>query len=393
MLLLKDLDFKGKQVFLRVDFNVPLDEKGEIRDDTRIKAVIPTLNYLLDQKAKIIIASHLGRPKGEFNPKLSLKPVAIRLAELISQKIILAPDVIGDEVDNLKKKLKENQVLLLENLRFHTEETNNDSCFAQHLANEVDYYVNDAFGVCHRAHASVVAITEYVKKSAAGFLVKKEIEYLSRTIHSPEKPYTAILGGVKVSDKIPVIENLLNKADDILIGGAMAYTFFAAQGFEVGRSLVEEDKKDLALNLLSHAREKKVNLYLPSDHIAAPAVAPEAEAETIDALPIPSDLMALDIGPNTVRKYSKIITSAKTIFWNGPMGVFEIDKFSHGTMDIAEAVANSDALSIVGGGDSVAAVYKAGVSEKISHISTGGGASLEFIANETLPGIEVLMEK
>ena len=393
MLLLKDLDFKGKQVFLRVDFNVPLDEKGEIRDDTRIKAVIPTLNYLLDQKAKIIIASHLGRPKGEFNPKLSLKPVAIRLAELISQKIILAPDVIGDEVDNLKKKLRENQVLLLENLRFHTEETNNDSCFAQHLANEVDYYVNDAFGVCHRNHASVVAITEYVKKSAAGFLVKKEIEFLSRTIHSPEKPYTAILGGVKVSDKIPVIENLLNKADDILIGGAMAYTFFAAQGFEVGRSLVEEDKKDLALNLLSHAREKKVNLYLPSDHLAAPAVAPEVEAETIDALPIPSDLMALDIGPNTVRKYSKIITSAKTIFWNGPMGVFEIDKFSHGTMDIAEAVANSDALSIVGGGDSVAAVYKAGVSEKISHISTGGGASLEFIANETLPGIEVLMEK
>jgi len=393
MLLLKDLDFKGKRVFLRVDFNVPLDEKGEIRDDTRIKAVIPTLNYLLDQKAKIIIASHLGRPKGEFNPNLSLKPVARRLAELISQKIILAPDVIGDEVDNLKKKLRENQVLLLENLRFHTEETNNDSCFAQHLANEVDYYVNDAFGVCHRAHASVVAITEYVKKSAAGFLVKKEIEYLSRTIHSPEKPYTAILGGVKVSDKIPVIENLLNKADDILIGGAMAYTFFAAQGFEVGCSLVEEDKKDLALNLLSHAREKKVNLYLPSDHIAAPAVAPEAEAETIDAFPIPSDLMALDIGPNTVRKYSKIITSAKTIFWNGPMGVFEIDKFSHGTLDIAEAVANSDALSIVGGGDSVAAVYKAGVSEKISHISTGGGASLEFIANETLPGIEVLMEK
>jgi len=393
MLLLKDLDFKGKRVFLRVDFNVPLDEKGEIRDDTRIRAVIPTLNYLLDQKAKIIIASHLGRPKGEFNSKLSLKPVARRLSELISQKIILAPDVIGDEVDNLKKKLRENQVLLLENLRFHTEETNNDSCFAQHLANEIDYYVNDAFGVCHRAHASVVAITEYVKKSAAGFLVKKEIEYLSRAIHSPEKPYAAILGGVKVSDKIPVIENLLNKADDILIGGAMAYTFFAAQGFEVGRSLVEKDKKNLALNLLSHAREKKVNLYLPSDHIAAPAVAPEAEAETIDALPIPSDLMALDIGPNTVQKYSKIITSAKTIFWNGPMGVFEIDKFSHGTMDIAEAVANSDALSIVGGGDSVAALYKAGVSEKISHISTGGGASLEFIANETLPGIEVLMEK
>jgi len=393
MLSLKDLDFKGKRVFLRVDFNIPLDEENKIRDDTRIKAALPTINYLLEQKAKVIIASHLGRPKGEYNPKLSLKPVAKRLSEIIPQEVILAPDVIGDKVMKLKKELKENQTLLLENLRFHKEETANDASFAQLLAQEVDYYVNDAFGSCHRSHASVVAIAQYVKKSAAGFLLKKEVEYLSKAIHSPQKPYVALLGGAKVSDKIPVIENLLNKADNILIGGAMAYTFFKAQGFEVGRSLVEEDKIELARLLLTRAIEEKVNLYLPSDHIVAAEKDPGAEVKTVDSPPLPSNLMGLDIGPKTVEKYSEIIAKAKTIFWNGPMGVFEIDKFSQGTMKIAEAVANSEALSIVGGGDSVAAVYKAGVSEKISHISTGGGASLEFIANETLPGIEALSEK
>ena len=393
MLSLKDLDFKGKRVFLRVDFNIPLDEEGKIMDDTRIRAALPTINYLSGQKAKVIIASHLGRPKGEYNPKLSLKPVAERLSELIHQEVILAPDVIGDEVIKLKKELKENQILLLENLRFHKGETANDPSFAQLLAQEVDCYVNDAFGACHRSHASVVGITQYVKKSAAGFLLKKEIDYLSKAIHSPQKPYVAILGGAKVSDKIPVIENLLNKADNILIGGAMAYTFFKAQGFEVGRSLVEEDKIELARLLLDRAREEKVNFYLPSDHIVAAEIDPRAEIKTVDSPPLPSNLMGLDIGPKTVEKYSGIIAEAKMIFWNGPMGVFEIDKFSQGTMKIAEAVANSEALSIVGGGDSVAAVYKAGVSEKISHISTGGGASLEFIANETLPGIEALSEK
>lgn len=392
MLSVKDLDLHGKGVFLRVDFNVPLDEEGKIRDDTRIKAALPTLNYLLEQKAKVITASHLGRPKGKYDPELSLKPVAERLSELISQEVILAPDVIGDEVLKLKKDLKEGQVLLLENLRFHPEEKTNDSCFAQRLAQEVDYYVNDAFGACHRTHASIVAITQYTKKAAAGFLVKKEIEYLSKAVHSPQKPYVAILGGAKVSDKIPVIENLLNKADSILIGGAMAYTFFKAQGFDVGRSLVEEDKIDLALKILEDAKEKEVNFYLPSDHIVASSIDPEAESQTKDSFPIPSDLMGLDIGPKTVATYTETITQAQTIFWNGPMGVFEIDKFSEGTMKIAEAVADSEALSIVGGGDSVAAVYKAGVSEKISHISTGGGASLEFIANETLPGIEALTE-
>lgn len=392
MLSIKDLDLPGKRVFLRVDFNVPLDEEGKIRDDTRIKAALPTLNHLLEQKAKVIAASHLGRPKGKYDPKLSLKPVAERLSELIHQDVILAPDVIGDEVLKLKKDLKEGQVLFLENLRFHPEEKANDSSFAQLLAQEVDYYVNDAFGACHRAHASVVAITQHTEKSAAGFLVKKEVEYLSKAVHSPQKPYVAILGGAKVSDKIPVIENLLNKADSILIGGAMAYTFFKAQGFDVGRSLVEQDKIDLSLKIINDAKEKKVNFYLPTDHIVASAIVPEAESQTMDSFPIPSDLMGLDIGPKTVETYTEVIAQAQTIFWNGPMGVFEIDKFSQGTMKIAEAVADSEALSIVGGGDSVAAVYKAGISEKISHISTGGGASLEFIANETLPGIEALTE-
>lgn len=393
MLFLQNLDVEGKNIFVRVDFNVPLDEERNIRDDTRIKAALPTIKYLLEQKAKVIIASHLGRPKGKFIPEFSLKPVSKRLSELIPQEVILAPDVIGDEVIKLKKELKENQVLLLENLRFHPEETANDSTFAQLLAQEIDYYVNDAFGVCHRAHASVVAITQYVKKSAAGFLVKKEIDYLSKALHSPQKPYTAILGGVKVSDKIPVIENLLKKADTILIGGAMAYTFFKAQGFDVGRSLVEEDKIDLARLLLNRTQEEKVNFLLPSDHIVAAEAEPGAEPKTVDSFPLPPDMMGLDIGPKTVEKYSAILARARTIFWNGPMGVFEIDTFSQGTKKIAEAVANSEALSIVGGGDSVAAVYKSGVSDKISHISTGGGASLEFIANETLPGIEALTEK
>ncbi len=393
MLRLKDLDFKGKRVFLRVDFNVPLDDKGNIRDDTRIKAALPTIDHLLEQKAKIIIASHLGRPKGKFIPELSLKPVAKRLSELISQEVILAPDVVGDEVQRLKRELQESQILLLENVRFQAEETTNDENFAQNLAQDVDYYVNDAFGACHRAHASVVAITKYVKKSAAGFLVQKEVDYLSKVIHSPQKPYVAILGGAKVSDKIPVIESLFTKADHILIGGAMAYTFFKAQRYEVGRSLVEEDKLELAHQLLNRTREEKIRFYLPLDHILAEEAVSEAEAQTADSFPLPSNLMALDIGPKTIEEYSKIISTAKTIFWNGPMGVFEIDKFAQGTIKIAEAVANADATSIVGGGDSAAAVYKAGVSERISYISTGGGASLEFVAKETLPGIEALSEK
>lgn len=393
MLSVRDLELEGKRVFLRVDFNVPLDEEGHIRDDTRIQAALPTLNFLLEHKARVVAASHLGRPRGKHDPKLSLKPVAQRLSELIGKDVILAPDVIGNEVERLKAESDDKKVILLENLRFHPGEKANEPGFARQLAQNIDYYVNDAFGACHRAHASVVGIPLYVEKSAAGFLVEKEVRYLSQAVYSPQKPYVAILGGAKVSDKIPVIENLLKKADSLLIGGAMAYTFFRAQGLDVGRSLVEEEVKELALKLWQSAREQGVDFRLPSDHVVAPEAKEDAPAHILDSFPIPSDLMALDIGPKTIRMYAKIISKARTIFWNGPMGVFEIDKFSAGTTKIAGAVASAQALSIVGGGDSVAAVYKAGISERISHISTGGGASLEFIANETLPGIEVLSEK
>ncbi len=392
MLKLSDLDLREKTVFLRVDFNVPLDKNLEITSDARIKAAIPTLNYLLEQGAKVIAATHLGRPKGQILPQFSLKPVAERLARRLARDVILAPDVIGTRVDKLKSDLLNGQILLLENLRFYTEETSNDPDFARELAKEIDYYVNDAFGACHRAHASVVAITEFVKKAAAGFLVEKEVKFLNKIIHTPEKPLVAILGGAKVSDKIPVIENLLTKADDILIGGAMAYTFFAAQGHGVGQSLVEKDRFELANKILIKAGEKDVNFQLPRDHIIAESMDENDTVQILDSFPIPSELMALDIGPKTVKAYSDIIRRAKTILWNGPMGVFEIDSFARGTTQIAKAVAASESLSIIGGGDSVSAVHKAGVSEHISHISTGGGASLEYIAKESLPGIEVLSE-
>lgn len=393
MLGLHDLDLKGKTVFLRVDFNVPLDDRQNIRDDTRIKAVLPTLHHLMEREARVIAASHLGRPKGKFIPEFSLKPVADRLSDLIQNPVILAPDVIGPQVDTIKAGLKDGQVLLLENLRFYAAETDNDADFARELAGNVDCYVNDAFGACHRAHASVVGIPALVKKAAAGFLIEKELKFLNRIIHSPEKPYIAILGGAKVSDKIPVIKNLLNKADSLLIGGAMAYTFFSAKGFEVGLSLVEGDKKELALEILQEAEEKNIQFQLPLDHVIARSMQEKEEIRILNSFPIPPDFMALDIGPQTIAVYSTIIQKAKTILWNGPMGVFEIEQFSQGTTQIAEAVADSQSLSVVGGGDSVAAVDRAGVSEKISHISTGGGASLEYIANETLPGIEALAEK
>lgn len=393
MLSVKDLDVQGKTIFLRVDFNVPLDGEQNIRDDTRIKAALPTLNHLLENGASVVVASHLGRPKGEFKPEFSTKPVARRLAELIPQDVMHAPDVVGEKVEQMKAQLEAGRVLLLENLRFYPGEKENDPGFARLLARGMDYYVNDAFGACHRAHASIVGIPQHVEKSAAGFLVGKEVEYLDKVVHSPQRPYVAILGGAKVSDKIPVIESLLYKADNILIGGAMAYTFFSAQGFDVGRSLVEVDKKNMALNILDKAKSMGVNFYLPQDHIAAAAMDPDAESQTIQDLPIPQELMALDIGPQTIEKYEDIIATAKTIFWNGPMGVFEIDQFEKGTVEIAKAVADAEAVSIIGGGDSVAAVLKAGVSDKISHISTGGGASLEYIAKETLPGLEALTEK
>lgn len=392
MLKISDLDLRDKTVFLRVDFNVPLDKNSEITSDTRIKATLPTLNYLLERGAKVVVASHLGRPKGKILPQFSLKPVAERLSRRLSRAVTLAPDVIGTRVDKLKSDLLNSQILLLENLRFHSEETANDHDFARELAKEIDYYVNDAFGVCHRAHASVVAIAEFVSKAAAGFLVEKELKSLNKIINTPEKPFVAILGGVKVSDKIPVIENLLTKADNILIGGAMAYTFFAAQGHGVGQSLVEKDKFELVNQILIKAGEKGVNFQLPLDHIVAESMDESAAVQVLDSFPLPSELMALDIGPKTVKAYSDIIRRAKTIFWNGPMGVFEIDSFARGTIQMAKAIAASESLSIIGGGDSVSAVDKAGVSEHISHISTGGGASLEYIAKESLPGIEVLSE-
>ena len=393
MLFVEDLAVKGKTVFVRVDFNVPLTDKGEIRNDTRIRASLPTINYLVGKSAKLVLASHLGRPKGKIDPKMSLKPVAKRLAELIGRDVIMAPDIVGEEVNKLKSGLKEGDVLLLENVRFHAGETANDPEFSKKLAEGIDYFVNDAFGSSHRAHASVVGITDYVKKSAAGYLMKKEVEYLRKALFSPAKPYVAILGGAKVEDKIPVIENLLNKADTILIGGAMAYTFFKAQGFGTGRSLVEPDKLGIAQNILAQAKDKNVLFLLPLDNVLATSIESGQVAQIADSFPFPQDLMGVDIGPKTVARYAEIIAEAKSIVWNGPLGVFETPAFAQGTLEIAQAVAASGAISIVGGGDSIAAVEKAGVSRKITHISTGGGASLEFLANETLPGIEALEKK
>ncbi len=387
---LDKINLAGKTVFARVDFNVPLDDTGGIRDDTRIRATLPTIRYLVGQKARIVLASHLGRPKGKTDPKLSLKPVAPRLAELIGQAVVLAPGVVGDEVDKLKAALPPGGILLLENLRFQAEETANDAGFSEELAKGIDVYINDAFGSSHRAHASVVGITAFVKEKAAGYLLQKEVEYLSRAVHSPLKPYVAILGGAKVSDKIPVIENLLGKADHILVGGAMAYTFFKAQGLGVGKSLVEDDRIETALEILSRAREQKADLALPIDHVLVPAIEAGAATEIVSTFPFPADKLAVDIGPETARKYAGIIATAKMIVWNGPLGVFEIDQFAQGTIKIAQAVAGSGAVSIVGGGDSIAAVEKAGLIDKITHISTGGGASLEYLAYGTLPGIEAL---
>jgi len=390
MKFITDLDVKGKLVFLRVDFNVPLDEKGAIRDDTRIRASLPTIQYLLDHGARLVIASHLGRPKGKPDPKMSLRPAAQRLAELVPNRIIMAPDVIGDEVDRLKRGLKDGEALVLENVRFYKEEEANDPGFSRRLAEGIDIFVNDAFGSSHRAHASVVGIAGFVKVKAAGYLMKKEVDYLQKVVHSPEKPYVAILGGAKVSDKIEIIESLLNKADHILIGGAMAYTFLKAQGFGVGKSLAEDDQKATALAILAKAAEKKVDFLLPLDHVLAAAADAGAATRTVETLPFPEDMMGVDIGPRTVEAYSRIIKNARTIFWNGPMGIFEIEPFATGTVKVAQAVAASGAVSIVGGGDSIAAVKKAGVKDKISHISTGGGASLEYIAYESLPGLDAL---
>ena len=391
MKFLQDIKVKGKAVFLRVDFNVPLDENLKIRDETRIQASLPTIKYLLENGARLVVTSHLGRPKGQFNPKMSLKPVAERLRELLTETtVIMAPDVIGPEVDQLKANLKEGELLLLENVRFYKEETDNDPGFSEKLAEGCQVFVNDAFGSCHRAHASVVGVAAYIPEKAAGFLLQKEVEHLSRITHNPEKLYVAILGGAKIEDKIPVLESLVNKADVMLIGGAMAYTFIKAQGRGVGKSLVEEDKLEIAASIMKKAEGKGVKFILPLDHVLTSTIDSQEIALVADSYPLPETLMAVDIGPKTIAEYEKYIKSARTIFWNGPLGVFEVKAFSKGTVEIARVVADSAAFSVVGGGDSIAAIHQAGVADRISHISTGGGASLEYIAYGTLPGIEAL---
>jgi len=383
------IELKGKRVFIRVDFNVPLNEKNEITDDTRIVQSLATIRSVIEGGGKAILASHLGRPKGKRDPKYSLAPVAERLSRLLGKKVTLASDCIGEEVQKQIEGMKAGDVLLLENVRFHSEEEKNDESFSKALASLCDVYVNDAFGSAHRAHASTEGMTRYVKIVAAGFLMMKEVESLEKALVSPQKPYVAILGGAKVSDKIGVIENLLDKVTTLLVGGGMAYTFLRAKGFGVGKSLVEEGQIGFSTSLLERAREK-VKFLLPQDHIAAERMDVQAKREIVKNEKIPSDWICLDIGPETVKVFSEEIKSAKTIVWNGPMGVFEMEPFSQGTFAIAKAVAGSSAFSIVGGGDSVAAVNKAGVAEKIGHISTGGGASLEFLEGKKLPGIEAL---
>jgi phosphoglycerate kinase len=383
------IELKGKRVFIRVDFNVPQGDKGNITDDTRILLSLPTILFASDAGGKVILASHLGRPKGKRDPNFSLAPVAARLSQLVGKKVALAPDCIGEEVQKQIGQMKEGEIVLLENLRFHSEEEKNEEAFSRALASLCDVYVNDAFGAAHRAHASTEGMTRFVKIVAAGFLMMKEIESLEKALVSPQKPYVAILGGAKVSDKIGVIQNLLDKVSTLLIGGGMAYTFLKGEGFQVGKSLVEEDQLGFSRKLLEKAKEK-IKFLLPSDHIAAERMEIQAKRETVKNDKIPEGWVCLDIGPETVRTFSEEIKSAKTIVWNGPMGVFEMEPFSQGTFAIAKAIANSSAFSIVGGGDSVSAVNKAGVADKISHISTGGGASLEFLEGKKLPGIEAL---
>ena len=383
------IELKWKQVFIRVDFNVPQDEKNNITDDTRILLSLPTIRFVSEAGGKVILASHLGRPKGKKDPKFSLAPVAVRLSQLLGKKVVLAADCIGEEVQKQIEGMKEGEILLLENLRFHPEEEKNEEAFSKALASLCDIYVNDAFGAAHRAHASTDGMARFVKIVAAGFLMMKEVESLEKVLVNPQKPYVAILGGAKVSDKIGVIQNLLDKVNTLLIGGGMAYTFLKAEGFQVGKSLVEEDQIGFSLNLLEKAKGK-IKFLLPSDHIAAERMDVQAKREIVKNDKIPSGWVCLDIGPETVKTFSEEIQSAKTIVWNGPMGVFEMEPFSQGTFAIAKAIANSSAFSVVGGGDSVAAVNQAGVADRISHISTGGGASLEFLEGKKLPGIEAL---
>ena len=389
-LSVRDLELAGKRVFIRVDFNVPLDN-GTVADDTRIRASLPTIRYVLDKGAAVILASHLGRPKGQVNPKYSLKPIVAKASELIGRPVVFAEDCVGDAAKAAVAGMPAGGVVLLENLRFHPEEEKNDAEFAKQLALLADLYVNDAFGAAHRAHASVEAITRFVPRAAAGLLMEKELEHLGRVLTSPDRPLVAILGGAKVSDKLEVIENFLGRVDRLIIGGAMAYTFLKARGIGVGRSLVEDDKLDVARDIEAKAKARGLQLGLPVDHVVAEKLEAGVPSETLDVTDQKiGNRMGLDIGPKTIALYTGMIKDAKTVVWNGPMGVFEIPEFAKGTNAVASAVADVKGTTIVGGGDSIAAVNQAGVADRITHISTGGGASLEFLGGRQLPGVEAL---
>ena len=388
--IIEDLQLRGKRVIIRADYNVPLDDSLQITDDTRIRSTLPTINRAVDEGAKVILCSHLGRPKGKFDPKYSLAPVAKRLQRLLGKEVTFAPDCIGAAVESLVAKMQPGDVMLLENLRFHPEEEKNDEGFSKALASLADVYINDAFGAAHRAHASTVGITKYIPEAAAGYLLKKEIEYLEGAVENPVRPFVAILGGAKVSGKIGVIENLGKRVDKVIIGGGMAFTILKAMGLEIGQSLVENDMLDFAKGVQDHAFSSGVKFYLPVDCVVAASREPGAETKIVPVQEIPKGWYGLDIGPASVKLFSEAVQDAKTILWNGPMGMFEVDAFARGTLAMAHSVANAYALTIVGGGETALAIHRAGESESISFISTGGGAALELLEGKTLPGLAAL---